>query len=533
MFAIAFLIGLYANIILVLGMLNLYYQPVLAVFTFGYIFLSIVFWPLFDEKIRFNSLSEELREGFKVHKIWMLLIVTSFGLMLIGALAPEIAFDSLWYHLTLPKIFLTEHGIRFFPGGLLHYSATPKLAELLYVPALSLQSEILAKLIHMAFGVLTSIVIYLLARKYTDNRFALISVVIFLGNIVVLWEATTAFIDLTRAFFEIMAFWGLLEFINTHKRKWLVESSLLVGLAIQTKLIGITTLVVYVLLLFLFSKKDIVINRLRLCAGYILLALLVPLPWFIFSYIHTGNPVYPLFSQYLVGLNSVTFQFPQLITDLLSIFVASPDPVSPIYLILFPLFFMVRKNLKGDERIIFLGVGLSLIVWTLTPKTGGGRFLLPYLPLLSVATALFLYKIQDKKTFLKLSLLAVITISVVSIFYRGAATVRYLNVVLGIQSKEEFLTKNLNFTFGDYYDTDAQFTKFIKPSSTVLLYGFHNLYYMDVSFIDSTWVRRGDRFEYIATQHTTLPSRFKYWTPIYSNSVTGVTLYTANQPWIY
>ena len=28
-------------------------------------------------------------------------------------------------------------------------------------------------------------------------------------------------------------------------------------------------------------------------SAYVLVALVVPLPWFIFSYFHTGNPVYP------------------------------------------------------------------------------------------------------------------------------------------------------------------------------------------------------------------------------------------------
>lgn len=533
MFAIAFLIGLYANCILVLGLLNLYYLPVLAGFTIVYLFITIVAWPFYDEKIDLKNIKQDILLHIHEHQLWVSIIIMSVGLMLIGILAPETAFDSLWYHLTLPKIYLAEHGIRYLSGGLLHYSTTPKLAELLYIPALAMQSEILAKLIHMGFGILTGLVVYILASKYTNKRFGLIALVIFLGNIVVLWEATTAFVDLTRAFFEIMAFWGLLEFLNTGKRKWLIESSLLIGLAIETKLIAFTTVGVYCLILLIFYKRAAIIQRMKYVVGYLLLALLIPLPWFIFAFIHTGNPLYPLFSPYLQGLETATLQFPRLLIDPFSIFMFSPDPVSPLYLIFLPLFFIIRKKLTDKEKFLFMTAAFLVIAWAITPQTGGGRFILPYLSILSIACVVILYKIQNYRRLFQSSLIVLIFISCVAIFYRGIATIQYVPVVFGLEPKEQFLTDHLNFSFGDFYDTDGEFKKLIKPSSTVLLYGFHNLYYMDVPFIDSSWVKKGDTFEYIATQHAPLPPRFKYWMPIYTNPVTGVTLYTLNQRWIY
>jgi hypothetical protein len=174
-----------------------------------------------------------------------------------------------------------------------------------------------------------------------------------------------------------------------------------------------------------------------------------------------------------------------------------------------------------------------MLGWMITPQTGGGRFMLPYLPLLSVAVVVILNKIKNKKVFVQSTLLAVLMISGISLLYRGIASALYLPVVIGLESKQEFLSENLNFSFGDFYDTNGQFKRHIKPSSTVLLYGFHNLYYMDVPFIDASWVKAGDKFDFVATQNSSLPERFKYWTPIYKNVKTGVILYTANQIWTY
>ena len=107
-------------------------------------------------------------------------------------------------------------------------------------------------------------------------------------------------------------------------------------------------------------------------------------------------------------------------------------------------------------------------------------------------------------------------------------------MIIGKQTKADFLSSNLNFSYGDFYDTDGYFKKNIKTTDRVLLYGFHNLYYVDFPFVDSSWVKKGDIFNFIATQNTILPKRFYYWNLVYSNPKTHVNLYTlGEQKWVY
>src|SRR5205823_4341750 len=114
----------------------------------------------------------------------------------------------------------------------------------------------------------------------------------------------------------------------------------------------------------------------------------------------------------------------------------------------------------------------------------------------------------------------IIIIALVSITYRGIASEKYLPVIFGKQSKSDFLSKHLNYSFGDFYDTDGYFANHISQDKKVLLFGFHNLYYVDFPFIDNSWVKPGDRFDYIALQNTALPGRFKFWDLIYQNPKT-------------
>lgn len=128
----------------------------------------------------------------------------------------------------------------------------------------------------------------------------------------------------------------------------------------------------------------------------------------------------------------------------------------------------------------------------------------------------------------------IIIVSIISVLYRGAANIKYIPVVLGIQTKNDFLSKSLNFSFGDFYDTDGYFKTYIKATDKVLLYGFHNLYYVDFPFIDSSWVKKGDSFNYVAVQNTTLPKRFKDWDLVYQNLKTSVKIYSKGEiKWSY
>src|SRR6185312_16263684 len=74
----------------------------------------------------------------------------------------------------------------------------------------------------------------------------------------------------------------------------------------------------------------------------------------------------------------------QLFSDLWELFIRSADPISPLYLIFLPLVVVFYKKLKSEIKIIVWYSGLSLILWYFTPRTGGGRFILPYLPAFSI-----------------------------------------------------------------------------------------------------------------------------------------------------
>ena len=119
------------------------------------------------------------------------------------------------------------------------------------------------------------------------------------------------------------------------------------------------------------------------------------------------------------------------------------------------------------------------------------------------------------------------------IIYRGIANSKFIPYILGKESKAEFLQKELNFKYGDFYDIDGYFQKNQANFKNVLLIGFHNLYYVNFPFTDQSYVKRGDVFSHIAVQNAELPERFADFKLIYTNPVTNVKLYTKDKLWVY
>lgn len=534
MFTLAILLGIYSYLIFSIGLLGFLNSKLVSIFSIVYFFLAIYFFKK-NKIIKFNFSGELLNN--KLILLLLFILILQIIVNFIGVLGPELGFDALWYHLTLPKLYILNQSIFHIPGGLLYYSDMPKLTEMLYTAGLLFGSEIIAKLISFSFGILTCVAMYKISRKFLNQFYSFLGIIIFYSNLVVGWQSITAYIDLPRTFFEVLVFWGILNWFEKKEIKWLVVSGIMMGFAISSKLVAIGSLPIF-LIIFTFhaySKNENILLAVKEFLIFVFFSFSIPLPWFIFSFINTGNPFYPYFGSIPVD-SGQSFIMPNLLfifRDFYNLFLNLSDPISPLYLMLLPIIFLSIKKADFKIKILAIYTFSSIIIWYLTQELRGGRFIMPYLPIFSILGAYAVGKLKDKKLTLTVVILIVI-VGFSSIFYRGFANRKFIPLLLGRESKSAFLTKNLNFSFGDFYDTDGYFKNNVKKTDTVLLYGFHNLYYVDFPFIDSSWVEKGDSFNYIAVQNSNIPKRFLDWDLVYSNPITKVMLYRKGDiEWIY
>lgn len=540
MFVLAILLGIVAYTFFLLGLFSLLQTTVVVATTLVFFVSSFLIY----RKERVSLSVGKLRKVIKKHKTLTLLYTLLFvqGIVnLLGVLTPETAFDALWYHLTFPKLYLVYETISYIPGGLYYYATMPKLIELLYIPAINFGGDVAAKFVHFLFGIGICFVTYQIARLFLPKLYSILAVVLFYSSLVVAWESTTAYIDLGRTFFEALSVYALMLYVTKQQKLYLSLTGVMLGLAISAKLLalGSVLITVSVLVLFLTQQKKSLKEIFRTLIPVIFFSICIPLPWFIFGYISTGNPVFPFFTHYESDLSWSLLNPLRFISDTFQVFLFASDPLNPLYLVFVPLVIIYyRKFPKPIQLLCWYGL-LSVVVWYLTPHTGGGRFILAYLPVYSVLVGAVLtyWSLQKSLQYISLlffSLLVVCMVAFSTICYRIVALQPAISYLLGQQTKEEYLTNQLQYDFGDFYDIDGFFERTLKPGDTVLLYGFHNLYYLDFPFIHESFVKPGDTFRYIALQNGVLPKRFSDWNKIYYNETTGVSVYASeNKTWVY
>jgi hypothetical protein len=247
-----------------------------------------------------NSLEPGARSN--LDWVWKSIILLSLMIALIGALAPEIEYDALWYHLWLPKVWLTQGQ----PVDLIseYVSLYPLQGELVYANALSIGGDVAAKLVNFTWFVLTALLVFQFTRRFFPPVSPWLATAIFVTFPTVLWEATTAYIDILLAFYTGLAIYALLCYVENHSWQWLFLTAINFGLALSTKHLGWFALLISSvgLVIYIWLRE----KRLRKAIGPALfiigLSILFAIPWYFRSYTASGNPFFPEF-YYIFGAN--------------------------------------------------------------------------------------------------------------------------------------------------------------------------------------------------------------------------------------
>ncbi|MGC8783286.1 MAG: ArnT family glycosyltransferase [Armatimonadota bacterium] len=246
---------------------------------------------------------EESRQPFPWRSWLPVAIVALLVLPMVVSPPAATDWDGLSYHLAAPAIWLREGRIGYIP--FMHQSNFPFVMEMQYLWALGIGAGAGgAKVFHWTTLLLTLGAVFAFARRagFTGSWAAvsLISVP------VVLWEATVAYADLATTAYTLLcllAAWNAAgeEDVST-RRRWLALAGLMGGLALGTKMtaLGSVGLLVVLLAWEAVRRRPVRLVEIAGCMG---VALLVGAPWYIKTYMYTGNPVYPYFYELFGGRN--------------------------------------------------------------------------------------------------------------------------------------------------------------------------------------------------------------------------------------
>ncbi|MFB3883238.1 MAG: hypothetical protein ACE149_18375 [Armatimonadota bacterium] len=282
-------------------------------------------------------LPRRLLTGIRALHLWQrgALPLTIFLLAMLlftltGSLAPsgDGDYDSLVYHLAMPKTYVRDGGIHPIPW--LSHSNFPFTLEMLYSLGLLLDGQSLAKLFHWGCGWLTAIAVFAFGRRWWGPRAGWLGAIVFAGVPIVAWQMITAYVELGMALYCFLALAALARLTSESRESevegretesrpqgWLWVAALMCGWALGVKMLGGVMLLFAVAALGwgwlrrkgerreergeATSRSPIYNLGIAHIGLFALIAVAVASPWYIKSYLWTGNPVYPFFYSLFDG----------------------------------------------------------------------------------------------------------------------------------------------------------------------------------------------------------------------------------------
>jgi hypothetical protein len=325
------------------------------------------------------------------------------GLVLASALAPEVAFDSLNVHLPYARDAAASHRISFAPNN--WNSSMPALPLMSYITAFLLSGLPLAKLFNVVCYLACGGVTYWFARRWWSPIHGVAAALLVWSSPVVLYEATTALVDLPLTLYSAVAVFSFLEWTRRQESSYLWLSAATLGLALSCKYHAALWFIPILLILGWHSlrrRTQTPRQTLRLAVSYSVIAAAVFLPWLLRTWYYTGNPVFPVANSFFAS----PYFTPAMEKAALAMY--DNEGVGRSWQALVQLPWTVTFHpgpFRGNLGVLFLpGVVLALVrrktpqirfglmlagayfyLWALTLQEI--RYLLPLTPLLSVLTS--------------------------------------------------------------------------------------------------------------------------------------------------
>ncbi|HLV79491.1 MAG TPA: glycosyltransferase family 39 protein, partial [Chthonomonadaceae bacterium] len=242
---------------------------------------------------------------------WQCLLIAGVSLMLaslyVRALAPPSYGDAVSYHLTAAVRFLQSGRFRYL------YTLTPTNwplgVEMLYTLLLAVSPASPVAIAPYLFGLVTLAALYFLARRLAGPSAGIAALCLLLivdgGSYGGFWhQMTLAMQDVGLTAFTTLALLTLQRAAPDPEQEasWGRLSALFAGLAATTKLTGLWVLIAFTFVRALTGRRQGRRDYLADALRYGFLAACVVAPWYVRTWVLTGDPFYPMFPGLFHGI---------------------------------------------------------------------------------------------------------------------------------------------------------------------------------------------------------------------------------------
>jgi len=208
------------------------------------------------------------------------------------SLAPPLAFDSLVYHLTLPKIYLLQGRISYVPE--LIFWGMPQLQEMGQTFAMALAGAEAAIVFSWALGVIILAAILGYLSGHFSTRAGWVAITSLLAGYTLSDLLSWGYVGWTTMLYGLGIFFLLDLWVKRREDKLLWISAIMFGFAMGTKYTTAILAGAVIFIIFLAHGRREIKLAIRQTLIFGGIAFLIFSPWLIKNLLATGNPFYPL-----------------------------------------------------------------------------------------------------------------------------------------------------------------------------------------------------------------------------------------------
>jgi len=424
--------------------------------------------------ISLYRLRKDTRDLHRPSNHWLAIFVgLALVLIVIRALAPPTAWDSLVYHLTGPKLY--QEAGRIHHNIDLAYLGFPKAGSMLYLLGLQLAGPELAQLFHATFFVMTMALTPGLVRSAAPGRgWLAVAILVAVPSAALL--AGWAYVEWITAF-GVLASYTLIRVSNSEKvDRALILAGFFAALALNTKYTAVW-LVIGLSLVVLLQGRSF-----RRWVAFLLWTAAFVAPFLFTNLLLTGNPVYPFFFDGIYWDDHRAFWYGRFGTGLsLPELFAAPweasiwgleggfyeghasygATVGPLLLAMIPLvtfrLLLDRSARLGRVRDLVVVGGVAYLGWLVLLSSSSlliqSRLLFPALPFLAALAAIGFDTVGQvgrwgvSVRFVLGGLVAFVLVLTATGMIFDTVQDDYLGVTLGAESEQAYLARRLGYHY--------------------------------------------------------------------------------------
>ncbi len=441
--------GVVAMVMLLLGLSGELTRAAVWIFLLASSGWSVRFWrrhiPMFSRP--------RMSDGEAILFTLMALVAVVY---LLWAVAPEVQYDALNYHLHVPAKYLQNARITELPY--LH-AYLARWVELFFAACLAVGGAATAKMWVFFMSLIAAAGAYALGSRAADRRVGLWAAALFLTTPLIGWLFGTAYIDNILALFVTSSFVALVRWQDSKKDGWLYAAALLAGVGVGSK---VNIAFVYVLIgpIVIWRLR----RRLRILAVAVIAASVFAVPTYALTYSFTGNPIFPLLngvfkspkwplenkinnaSDFGLPMNARSLiRFPFRLTfDTTRFGEALPRGTVGVALLLaFPFSLFLLQRERPAVRLLIAGVMSYLLVMFYTMQYA--RYYLMILPIVVVLAVMTVFHLAPPSRWLTVALFLIVAVQplIHSAHFWNIPERFPIRLALGLEDRQSFLGRAL------------------------------------------------------------------------------------------